>query len=46
LALANKMPSDLAKQVDLDTIKFLRSVGGRVNKPEDWGGVVKGDDKR
>ena len=46
LALANKMPSDLAKRVDLDTIKWLRSVGGRVNKPEDWDGVIKKDDKR
>jgi transcriptional regulator with XRE-family HTH domain len=46
LALAKKMPSDLAKKVDLETIKWLRSVGGRVNKPEDWGGAVRGDGKR
>lgn len=46
LSLANKMPSDLAKKVDLKTIKFLRSVDGRVNKPEDWDDIVKKNDKR
>lgn len=46
LALANKIPSDLVKKVDLKTIKYLRSIGGRVNKPKDWDGVVKKNEKR
>jgi transcriptional regulator with XRE-family HTH domain len=46
LALANKIPSDLTKKVDLETIRLLRSVAGRVDKPEDWGSVVKKNDKR
>jgi transcriptional regulator with XRE-family HTH domain len=29
LALANKIPSDLAKRIDLETIRMLRSVTGR-----------------
>lgn len=29
LALANKIPSDLAKDVDLETIKLLRSVAAQ-----------------
>lgn len=46
LGLANKIPSDLAKKVDLETIRMLRSVRGQVDKPKDWGGVVKKNEKR
>ncbi len=35
LGLAKKLPSDLAAKVDVETIRWMRSTAGRVEKPED-----------
>ncbi|MBI2849388.1 MAG: helix-turn-helix domain-containing protein [Chloroflexi bacterium] len=42
LVLAHRIPSDLARNVDLETVRLLRrSLERRVTKPEDWDKIEK-----